>query len=181
MALPPAHLFIGAAAGEALRNTGTPPWRAWAFGGFVAVLPDLDSVLRLVAGSSAPDHGRYTHTLLATVAVALLVGGLLGRRWGIVGGAAWASHLLVDLLREGSATSVYLLGPFVARSLPSLAPVFPVVPFEWTGAPGFFPQLHGSAPLHALAVQTLIGGVLFALAVGGSYVLRHRQRRTLLR
>lgn len=161
MALPPAHLFVGAAAAECFRGKRIPAWKAWALGAAVAVMPDLDVPLLLFTEISGIAHGVYTHSLLATATITAIASGCFGTRWGLIVGTAWASHLLVDLLREGAKTSVYLLWPFSNEAQAPIAPLFPKVPFEWQEAPGWIPQVQATQPLYLLAQQTLVGLVVF--------------------
>ena len=177
MALPPLHLLIGAAAAEGVRGERIAPWKAWGIGAFVAVVPDAGSALFMAVGQGVAQHGLYSHTLVATVAVALGVGALAGRRWGLIVGSAYASHLLVDLLRAGSKTSVYLAWPLSAEPLAPIAPLFAVIPFEWEE--GLFPELYGPDPIGTLIRQTLVGFAVFLAVVGVSFVARRRFGRTI--
>lgn len=161
MALPPAHLFVGAAAAECFRGKRIPAWKAWALGAAVAVMPDLDVPLLLFTEISGIAHGVYTHSLLATATITTIATGFMGARWGLIVGTAWASHLLVDLLREGAKTSVYLLWPFSNKAQSPIAPLFPKVPFEWQGTPGWIPQVQGIQPFYLLPQQTQVGFMIF--------------------
>jgi membrane-bound metal-dependent hydrolase YbcI (DUF457 family) len=141
-------------------------------GAFFGVLPDLDTAILFLHGAAAPNHGLYTHNLVALAAVTLLVGFAAGRDWGLVAGAAYASHLVADLLRDGATTSVHLLWPLSREPLAPLAPVFPTIPFD---RPDGVLTLYGPEPLVMLVRQTLIGVGFFALAVGvGAAVRRLR-------
>src|SRR5215218_7170845 len=101
MAFPPAHMLIGAGFAEALRaGMDHPPPRryAWAVAAVLAASPDGDIVLGILLGRGGSLHGTFTHSLTATVVVALLAYAVGGGRWAAIAGVAYASHLLVDLL-----------------------------------------------------------------------------------
>lgn len=170
MALPPLHLLIGAAAAEGVRGEQVAPRAAWALGAFAALVPDVGTAVLLATGQEAGRHGLVSHTLAATVAVGLLMGAVAGRRWGLIAGSAYASHLLVDLLRDGPKTSVHLFWPFSSEPLAPLAPVFAVIPFEWEA--GLLPELYGPDPVGVLVRQTLLGLALFAGVVAASFAVR---------
>ncbi len=166
MAFPPAHFLVGAGVGELLRSPARlSRGRAWVAGGLVALLPDLDTILRFALGAPAPNHGVYTHSLVAVMIVGACVWAFLGPRWALLAGAAYASHLVVDLLRAGR-TSVHLFWPFLSEPVPGLYPLFPTIPFEAGGGPlGLPPTLYGPSPLHRVLQQTLIGAAFFLLAL----------------
>ena len=177
MALPPLHLLIGAAAAEGVRGERIAPWKAWSVGAVVAVVPDVGTALLLAAGHGAASHGLVSHTLVATAAVIGLAWWAAGRRWGLIAGSAYASHLLVDLLRAGPKTSVYVAWPFSAEPLAPIAPLFAVIPFEWEA--GLLPELYGPDPIGTLIQQTLVGLAVFLAVVGVSFVARRRFGRTI--
>jgi len=176
LALPPAHMLVGAACAELVRGPTIGRWRAWGVAALVAVLADVDSAARLWLGQGAASHGLFTHSAVAVLTVALAAGAIGGRRWALIVGAAYASHLLVDLLREGATTSVYLFWPLSTPALPPLAPVFPNIPFEADS--GLWPplELHGPRPLRAFFWQTSIGLGVLAAAVAGKQWLERRPR-----
>ena len=174
-------MLVGAACGEVVRGKSIRRSHAWAAGAVIALLPDMDSIVLLSLGQSAAAHGFYTHTLLAVAVVTAVAWAVGGTRWGMLAGAAYASHLLVDLLRDGSTTSVFLLGPFLATAAPPLAPLFPTIPFEWGESFGPLPGLYGEQPLQRLLLQTLIGAAIFVAAIVARELIRSRSRlRSLL-
>ena len=176
MALPPLHLLLGAAAAEGVRSERVAPWKAWSVGAVVAVVPDVGAAFLLASGHEAASHGLISHTLVVTAAVVGLAWWAAGRRWGLIAGSAYASHLLVDLLRAGSKTSVYLAWPFSTESLAPIAPLFAVIPFEWEE--GLLPELYGPDPVCTLIRQTFVGLAVFLVVAWASFVARRRFGRT---
>jgi membrane-bound metal-dependent hydrolase YbcI (DUF457 family) len=176
VALPLAHVLIGAACGEALRGPGMRRRYAWTAGGIAGIIPDMYSAWLLLAGQRAPMHGYYSHTILAMVLAGALVWILAGRRWGLLVGAAYGSHLLVDLLRESTRTSVYLWGPFSDRAATSLGAVFPSIPFELGLHRDPMLSLYGPAPLEKAITQTAIAAGVLAVAVIIRTLAEIRQR-----
>ena len=170
MALPPLHVLIGAAAAEGVRSERVAPWKVWSVGAAVAVVPDVGTAFLLASGHGAAGHGLVSHTLVATAAVVGLAWWAAGRPWGLVAGSAYASHLLVDLLRAGSKTSVYLAWPFSTEPLAPIAPLFAVIPFEWEE--GLLPELYGPDPVGTLVQQTLVGLAVFVGVVAASFAVR---------
>ncbi|HEV2131030.1 MAG TPA: metal-dependent hydrolase [Longimicrobiaceae bacterium] len=177
MAFPPAHLLVGAGVGELVRGPARlPHWQAWAAGAGFAVLPDADTMLRFALGVSAPDHGVYTHSLVSVMVVAICTWVFLGPRWALVAAVAYISHLMVDLLREGS-TSVRLLWPFLDEPAQGLYPLFPTIPFEaGEGLGGAAPTLYGPSPLRRVVEQTLIGAAVFLGALSFTAIRRRAGR-----
>jgi hypothetical protein len=142
MALPPIHFLVGAACGEVGRRPDSPAWKAWVVGGVLAVLPDVPSAVALLLGYSAPTHGLYSHTLLATTLAFAAGAALGGLRWGAIAGCAYGSHLVLDLLRDSGKTSVYLFGPFIDEAAAPIARLIPHIPFD-VGFRGSVFSLHG--------------------------------------
>lgn len=173
MALPPAHFLVGAGIGELTRGPdGLARWQVWAAGGLIALLPDTTTMVLFAMGERAGSHGMYTHTLLAVALVAAVGGVIGGWRWALLAGAAYGSHLLVDLLRAGTA-SVYLLWPLSDQPAQGIYPLFPTVPFEAGGGIlGEAPGLYGSRPVETFVAQTLVGAGFFAVALFMGTVLR---------
>jgi membrane-bound metal-dependent hydrolase YbcI (DUF457 family) len=178
VAFPPAHLLVGAGVGELVRIPARlSRWHAWAAGAGFALLPDADTILLFALGGRAPNHGVYTHSLVSVMVVAICVWAFLGPRWTLLAAAAYISHLVVDLLREGT-TSVYLLWPFVDEPVPGLYPLFPTIPFEaGGGALGVPPTLYGPSPLERVLEQTLIGAAFFLAALAFTAIRRRAGRR----
>ncbi len=162
MAFPPAHLLVGVGAAELARvPTPLPFWKVWLVGACFGVVPDIDTVILFLLGEASPHHGLYTHNLVAIGVVALLVWSFAGAHWALIAGTAYASHLVVDLLREGM-TSVHLLWPLSSEPVEGLAPVFPTVPFDRVnGGFAFF----GTDPWGKILDQILIGAAFFIIAV----------------
>ncbi len=184
MAFPPAHMLVGAGIAEVVRSTAPlPRWRAWAVAATLAVVPDLDFVLGIALGRGAEYHGTFTHSLVATLAIALLAGLLGGRRWGLLAGAGYGSHLLVDLLDDRGRTNVLVGWPFTDERPFAIARIFPQVPFSLGAGvrESAAALLHPDAVL-ALAVQTFIGfliflGLLFVARLARTSRLRRRSPR----
>lgn len=134
MAFPPAHLLVGIGTAEVVRGVvPLPRWRAWAVAGFLAVLPDTDIVLGIALEHGGGYHGTFTHSIVATLAVALVARILAGQRWGWLAGAGYGSHLLVDLLDDRGRTNVLLGWPVTDTRPLAIGRVFPTVPFEQGG------------------------------------------------
>src|SRR5829696_249743 len=114
MAFPPAHILVGLGAAEVVRAAlPLPKWPARIVAASLAVLPDADIVIGLVgerAGSAY--HGTFTHSIIATLVVALVAWVVAGKRWGVLAGVGYGSHLLVDLLDKRGKTNVLLGWPF---------------------------------------------------------------------
>ena len=172
MAFPPAHLLVGFGAAEMVRAAAPlPRWRAWAVAGMLAVLPDVD--IMVDQALEFEYHGTFTHSVTATLVIALLAGLMAGPRWALLAGAAYGSHLFVDLLDDRGQTNVLLGGPFSDEYATAFARVFPTVPFE-----------KGNGVLHAvlsllrpdifqrLLLQTAVGAFFFFALVGIGWTLR---------
>lgn len=179
MAFPPAHMLVGAGVAEVARAAPPPlpRGRAWAAGAALAVVPDLDIVLGIALGRGGAYHGTFTHSVVATLAVALLTGVLWGRRWSFLAGAAYGSHLLVDLLDDRGETNVLLGWPFTEERRVAIARVFPPVPFNVGGG---MREAVLSLPrrevMVALAQQTLIGLLFFLALLAVAAIVRRRRR-----
>lgn len=180
MAFPPAHFLVGAGVAEMLRvGTPLPRYRAWLLAGALAVSPDLDFVVGLAAGRAAAYHGTFTHSVVAVVVVSLLCA-LAGRAWGLVGGAGYGSHLIVDLLDDRGRTNVLLGWPVSLNQPDAIARIFPTVPFQQgEGIAGAAASLLEPAVLEKLLQQTLVGVLLCAglFAWAGALRLLGRVRR----
>ena len=159
MAFPATHLLVGCGLGEVAHVTlGLPRWRAWALGGVLAAIPDVDVLLPI-------RHGTWTHSLLAVAVVTLAVWLIGDWRWGTLAFAAYGSHILLDLLDGRGPTNVYLAWPFSAERAIALADLFPDASLALT-----------SESLRAMAVQTLMGAVGLLLLWGLARAIRERKR-----
>lgn len=158
---------------RALTPAPLPRWRAWAVGGLLAVLPDVDIVLGRAFDLDFEYHGTFTHSILVTILVAVLADRLGGRRWALLAGATYGSHLLVDLLDDRGRTNVLLAWPFSDQYAMAIARVFPTIPFEKGGG-----VVHAALSLfkphifERLLLQTAIGGVLFVALLGAAWGVR---------
>lgn len=173
MPLPPAHFLVGAAAAEAVRPRGWAPWRLWLAGGLLAVLPDLDLVVGELMGRGRDFHGVFSHTLVAVVLVTAVAGWWGGTRWAIVAGAAYGSHLILDLLQDRGTTSVQFLWPLSSQSAEAFYPLFPTVSFGrsqgyWEGVVALF----GPDRLEGFLIQTGMAlGVFLAVVLVRRWVV----------
>jgi len=172
-------MLIGAAAAEGVSAlTPVPRWRAWLVGAAFALLPDSDFAIRILTGEFAPIERSATHSLLATAVVALAVWLLAGRRWAAVAGAAYASHLLADLLQHQPRTSVALLWPLHERGMEPLLPLFPYVPIQRGGgvfgAARSLMREHAFAPL--LQETAIAAGIFFGMLVFTGWLRGRRAR-----
>ena len=146
MAFPATHLLVGCGLGEVAHVTmGLPRWRAWALGGGLAAVPDVDILLPV-------RHGTWTHSVLAVAAITLVVWLVADWRWGTLAFAAYGSHIFLDLLDGRGPTNVYLAWPFSAERAIALTDLFPDASLALT-----------SESLRAMAVQTLMGAVVLLL------------------
>lgn len=179
MPLPPAHLLVGAGAADlATAGTPLPRWKVWLVGAAVGVLPDMDTGVGILLGRSAAFHGIFTHTPVALLAVALLAWWLAGRRWAAVVAAAYASHLVIDVMEAWGRSSVKLLWPFSEWRLGSILPLFHNVPWARGGGPwGAALSLFQPPALQWLLAQTVMGAGIFALLVLASRALHPRRAR----
>ena len=145
-----------------------PPRRAIPVAAVLAALPDADFVVGLATGQVSAYHGTFTHSITATLVIALLAGVAANFRWALLAGAAYGSHLLVDLLDDRGRTNVLLWWPWSSKQAIAIAPVFPTVPFEqgrgiWQAALSLLqPEVFGP-----LLLQTAYGlaGLLLLLAL----------------
>lgn len=174
MAFPPTHFLVGCGVAEVVRSvTPLPRWKAWLLAGCLAVSPDLDFVVGLIAGRASAYHGTFTHSLFAVAVVGVLAWLVAGKEWGLVSGAGYGSHLLVDLLDDRGRTNVLLGWPFTLEQPFAIARIFPIVPFEqgngiWIAAL----SLLDPPVFRQLAIQTLLGAVSLLLLVVLAAVVR---------
>lgn len=183
MAFPPAHLLVGAGAAEVTcALLPLPRWRAWALAATLAVLPDADFGLGLVAGRAGAYHGTFTHSLLAVTVVGMFAAVAAGWRWGVLGAVGYGSHLLVDLLDDRGRTNVLLGWPFTLEQPLAIARVFPTVPFEQGEGVGVaFRSLFEPPVMRALLQQTAVGVACFAALLALATLARTATRRPLPR
>jgi membrane-bound metal-dependent hydrolase YbcI (DUF457 family) len=163
MPLPAAHFLVGAAAADAARGRQRiSVRRAWVVGGAVAILPDMDIAVGVFVGQGSALHGTFTHTSLAVLCAWIVARTIWGRAWGRMVAAAYLSHLLIDLLEADSGTSVQIAWPLTEARLPSVLPIFPVVPWEkGRGALEAALSLLDPEVLPWLLAQTAVGLVPF--------------------
>ena len=166
MAFPPAHFLVGAGVAELVRvGTPLPRWKAWIIAGALAVSPDLDFGVGMLMGDIGSYHGTFTHSAFAVVVVSLLAA-LAGRGWGILAGAAYGSHLMVDLLDDRGQTNVLLGWPLTDSRPDAMARVFPTVPLtQGDGLLGALTSLLEPDTLLALLHQTAVGALFFVVLV----------------
>lgn len=181
MPFPPAHMLVGAALAEVARSTmrrPPPPAAVWAVGAALAVLPDVDIMLGILMGRGGTLHGTFTHSVAAVAVWALIGHALGGWRWGVIAGAAYGSHLLVDLLDESGPTNLMLGWPFTGARPYALGQVFPKVPVEGDGAVDTLLNVLQPDSLALLAHQTLLAAAAAAVLVAAAAGIRRwRQRR----
>lgn len=167
MAFPPAHILVGAGVAEVVRaGQRRPPGRmlAWSVGAVLAASPDVDIVLGILLGRGGEYHGTFTHSLTLTVAVGAVAWMLAGWRWGVLAGATYLSHLLVDLLDDRGRTNVLLLWPFTDEQPYAIARIFPPVAFaQGEGPVGAALSLFRPDVFAQLILQTAYGAAFFAL------------------
>jgi uncharacterized protein (TIGR03382 family) len=170
-------MLIGAAAAEGVGSTTSlPRYRAWAVGAAFALLPDIDYGFRILTGTYAAIERGAIHSLAATVVVAAVVWLVAGRRWAAVAGAAYASHLVADLLQDQARSSVALFWPFQSSGMETILPLFPHVPIQ--GGNGVLGAavglLHGES-FAALLQSTVIGaGIFLGMLVLTGWLRRRR-------
>lgn len=173
MSFPPAHAMIGAGLAEVVcAARPLPRWKAWTLASTLAVAPDFDIVLGLLLGKGGAYHGTFTHSVTAAVVAALLAWAVAGRWWGVVAGAGYGSHLLVDLLDDSGPTNMMLAWPFSGDRPYSLGKVFPKVPFEGEGVTESAQSLLLPHVFEKLALQTLLGLAVFLVLLGVAAVVR---------
>jgi membrane-bound metal-dependent hydrolase YbcI (DUF457 family) len=174
MAFPPAHMLVGAGIAEVVRvYEPLPRWRAWVAAAALAALPDADIMLGLALGQGGADHGTFTHSIVAVVVVGLVAWAVAGRRWGVLAAAAYASHLVVDLLDDRGRTNVLLGWPFTETRPYAIARFFPTVPFEQGhGAMAAARSLLEPEVFSRLLQQTALGALCFVLLLLVAAALR---------
>ena len=179
MAFPPAHLLVGMGLAElSTAAAPLPRWRAWAVGATLAAVPDADIVLGIFLGRSGEYHGTFTHSAVATIAVAVAADWLGGRRWALLAGLCYGSHLLVDLLDDRGRTNVLLGWPFTLERPFAIAHIFPTVPFVHGGGPaGALASLFTPEVMGALLRQTAVAVVPFCALLALAWGVRRWRSR----
>lgn len=174
MAFPPAHMLIGAGAAEVVRGVAPlPRWRAWTVAAVLAVSPDFDFILGIAVGRGGSYHGTFTHSLAAVVVVALAAWLLAGRRWALLAGVGYGSHLLVDLLDDRGRTNVLLGWPFTHERPYAIARVFPKVPFNpGGGMRDAVLSLFTWEVMRQFLLQTALGVVFFVALLAAARGVR---------
>jgi LexA-binding, inner membrane-associated putative hydrolase len=180
MAFPPAHMLIGAGIAEAacagMRNP-PPRWLVWGVAAVLAAGPDADIIIGILRGRGGAYHGTFSHSLVAVVIVALVGYAVGGGRWAAIGGLAYGSHLLVDLLDDSGPTNLMLGWPFSGQKPYSIGKLFPKVPVEGDGMVDTALNVLRPPALTNLVVQTLIAAVIFAALLLLASAIRRRRRR----
>lgn len=168
-------MLVGAGAAAVVCALLPPirPWAALPVAATLAALPDADFVMGIATGQAGAYHGTFTHSVTATLIVALIAGVVANWRWGVLAGAGYGSHLLVDLLDERGKTNVLLAWPWTSRQAHGIAPVFPTVPIDvGYGIKQAIASLFRPEVFKYLLVQTAYGLVGFLLLLGLAWVLR---------
>jgi hypothetical protein len=180
MPLPPAHFLVGAAAAE-IGRTGSslPRKRVWLVGGVFGLLPDMDKGFGILLGMGSAFQGVFTHTFLA---VLLVTGGVwiaAGRRWALIAGLAYASHLFADLMEDRPGTSVQPFWPLSEGTLHSLVPFFPRVPWRHGRGPeeAALSLLHPDVMPWLIAQTAVALGVFLVAVLAGRYLFNGRLTR----
>jgi membrane-bound metal-dependent hydrolase YbcI (DUF457 family) len=133
MSSPLAHALVGASVYAGLAPEGRPvlAWRPWAMAAFAGIAADLDFLPGLLIGDPSRYHHWATHSLVAVLIFAGLVAPLapaaLGSppRRAVILGAAYGSHLLLDLLTVHlRIPGIPLLWPFSSEVFISPVQVF---------------------------------------------------------
>lgn len=160
-------MLVGAGVAEVARaSVDRPPprWPAWAVAAMLATGPDADIILGLLLGRGGAFHGTFTHSITATAAVGVLAWAMAGWRWGVVAGAGYGSHLVVDLLDDTGPTNLMLGWPFTEARPYSIGRLFPRVNIEGNGAwDTGMNLLADRAEMIDLALQTGVGAAVFGV------------------
>jgi hypothetical protein len=171
-------MLVGAAAAEAVSVlTPVPRYRAWIVGAAFGLLADIDYAIRILTGHFAPIERSATHSLVATAVVAAAVWLVAGRRWAVVAGAGYFSHLIADLAQHQPRSSVALLWPLHERGMETILPLFPYVPiFRGEGVKGAALRLFRGHSFPPLLQETAIAlGIFFGMLVLTGWI-RNRRR-----
>lgn len=175
MSTPVGHALFGVTAGSAASRPSDLA-KCAVIGGMVAIAPDLDFLPGLLVGDPDRFHHGVTHTLAAAVVAASIAWFAAPARrrwrWSTVVGAAYVSHLLLDMVT---------LDP----SAPHGIPLFWPLDHGWVYGPVLLPRvIHSAASplnLHNLLVVLLelfAFGALSATVVFGRISHARRKSRT---
>lgn len=178
MAFPPAHMMIGAGMAEVARagmRNPPPRWLVWSIAAVLAAGPDADIIVGIVLGLGGKYHGTFSHSLTAVVIVALVGYAVGGGRWAAIGGLAYGSHLLVDLLDDSGPTNLMLGWPFTGARPYSFGKLFPKVPVEGDGVVDTALNVLKPDALTNLLLQTLLGALFFAALLLLATAIRRRR------
>jgi inner membrane protein len=106
-------------------------WRRAGAFAILGALPDIDLLFHA--------HSTYTHSLGAALLVAIVVWPFVGTRMALAGGAAWASHVLLDWLGVDTSPpyGITALWPFSSAYYYSALDWFPAVDRRYW-LPGFW-------------------------------------------
>ena len=181
MAFPPAHMLIGAAVAEVARAPmREPPPRlaAWLVGAMLAVAPDADIILGLLLGRGGVYHGTFTHSIAAVLAWAAIGQAIGGWRWAAISGAAYGSHLVVDLLDATGPTNLMLGWPISGKKPYAIGELFPRVPVQGDGPWDTLLNVLRPGPLRLLVEQTLLAAGVAAGLLLLAWGVRRLRRRT---
>jgi len=181
MAFPPAHILIGAGLAEVARagmRNPPPRWPVWCAAAVLSVGPDADIIIGILRGRGGAYHGTFSHSLTAVAIVALLAYALGGGRWAVIGGVAYGSHLLVDLLDESGPANLMLGWPFSGARPYSIGKLFPKVPVEGDGIADTALNVLRPDALQDLLLQTLLAAAIFAGLLLVAAAVRRGRRGT---
>ena len=171
-------MLIGAGLAEVARaGMHHPPQRrfAWAVAAVLAAGPDGDIILGILLGKGGSYHGTFSHSLSATVVVALVAYAFGGGRWAVIAGIAYGSHLLVDLLDESGPTNLMLGWPFTGARPYSLGKVFPKVPVSGDGLVDTALNVLRPQALLDLIIQTAMAAAIFGALLLLARAIRRRR------
>jgi hypothetical protein len=166
MPSPLAHALVGTVAYAALAGDTGPrrDWRPWALAAFAGAAADLDFLPGLLVGDPSRYHHWATHSLAATLLFTLLAAPLASAALGGAGrgaailGAAYGSHLLLDLLT-------------VDQTVPRGLPLF--LPFSgeaFLSPVALFTDIHHGASWGAFVNWHNVGAVLTEAVLVGTPV-----------
>lgn len=174
-------MLAGAGFAEvALAGMRNPPSRRRALlaGAVMGALADVDIILGMLTGKGWTLHGTATHSIAAVVVWAAIGMAVGGWRWGVVLGAGYSSHLLLDLLDDSGPTNLMLGWPFTGQHPYSLGKLFPKVPIDGDGLVETVMNILTPGPgllfLQQTALAAAFAALLFLLA---RFIRRARARR----
>jgi membrane-bound metal-dependent hydrolase YbcI (DUF457 family) len=174
-------MLIGAGMAEVARATMREPpprWLVWSVAAVLAAGPDADIIVGILRGVGGANHGTFSHSILATVIVALAGYSAGGGRWAVIAGVSYGSHMLVDLLDDSGPTNLMLGWPFTGAQPYSIGKLFPKVPVEGDGIIDTAMNVLQGQALINLVVQTLMGAGFFAaLWMVAAAIRRRREER----